>query len=88
VSTPKWRPGSTRPTKTIDVVLDAVLAFLPGLADLREDCTFLKSYAVVPRYPDFRRPGDDPADASRAACARLRRVVAATDEAFGEAEAR
>lgn len=73
-------------THDLDVVRDAVLAFLPGLASLREDCTFLKSYTVVPRYPAFRRPGDDPADASRSACERLRRVVVQTDAAFGEAK--
>jgi len=72
-------------THDLDVVLDAVLVFLPGLANLREDCTFLKSYAVVPRYPAFRRAGDDPAEASRAACERLIRVVAATDAVFGGA---
>lgn len=69
-------------THDLDDVSLPLLAVVPTLGGVRDDLTYLKGFAVLPRYPAFQQPARDPYALGRRAEQAVKRVIAVVEDAF------
>jgi HEPN domain-containing protein len=71
-------------THDLDVLVTTLLERHPDLEPVRDSATFLKGFAVLPRYPTFVSPGTDPEAQSSAALAHASRIEHRVMSIIGE----